>query len=371
MLELIPRGLNIDFVGKAKFCITLSLLIILLGVGSIIVHGGLNEGIDFSGGTLLQLRFSQVANLAGMREALDTIGLGKSIVQHYGDEREVLIRVAQHPGEGQDIGRQVQQAFQERLKDQTIELRRVEVVGAQASADLRRKALFALFYATLFTVAYISWRFEGKLLVSLSMAVILVGVTNGITQLLPGISPAILIVVALAISTALNLILQLRFALAAIVAIYHDLLITVSFLSLFNIEFDLQILAALLTITGYSLYDTIVVFDRIRENIRGRRRENFPVVVNESINQTLSRTVLTSGHTLLVLLALFILGGKVLHGFAFALLAGIMSGTYSTVFIASPILVYWHNLALRFQASGVSLSSVRPPAKRGSSGAAR
>jgi len=364
MLELIPRGLNIDFVGKAKFCITLSLLIILLGVGSIIVHGGLNEGIDFSGGTLLQLRFSQPADLHTVREVLDTLGMGKGIVQHYGDEREVLIRVAQHPGEGQDIGKHVQQAFQERFKEQTIELRRVEVVGAQASADLRRQALFALFYATLFTVAYISWRFEGKLLVSLSMAVILVAVTYGISQWLPGISPAILIVVALVASTALNLILQLRFALAAIVAIYHDVLITVSFLSLFNIEFDLQILAALLTITGYSLYDTIVVFDRIRENIRGRRRENFPVIVNNSINETLSRTVLTSGHTLLVLLALYLLGGEVLHGFAFALLVGMLSGTYSTVFIASPILVYWHTLAARVQAGTLPMSGIR--AKRAS-----
>ena len=356
MLELIPRGLNIDFVGKAKFCITLSLLIILLGVASIIVHGGLNEGIDFSGGTLLQLRFSQPADLHTVREVLDTLGMGKGIVQHYGDEREVLIRVAQHPGEGQDIGKHVQQAFQERFKEQTIELRRVEVVGAQASADLRRQALFALFYATLFTVAYISWRFEGKLLVSLSMAIILVAVTYGISQWLPGVSPAILIVVALVASTALNLILQLRFALAAIVAIYHDVLITVSFLSLFNIEFDLQILAALLTITGYSLYDTIVVFDRIRENIRGRRRENFPVIVNNSINETLSRTVLTSGHTLLVLLALYLLGGEVLHGFAFALLVGMLSGTYSTVFIASPILVYWHTLAARMQAGTLPMS---------------
>ena len=359
MLELIPRGLNIDFVGKAKICITISLLIILLGIGSIIVHGGLNQGIDFSGGTLIQLRFSQPADLHKVREVLDTIGMGKGIVQHYGDEREVLIRVAQHPGAGHDIGKQVQQALQERLKDQTVELRRVEVVGAQASADLRRQALFALFYATLFTVAYISWRFEGKLLVSLSMAVILVGVTYGISQWLPGVSPAILIVVALVVSTALNLILQLRFALAAIVAIYHDVLITVSFLSLFNVEFDLQILAALLTITGYSLYDTIVVFDRIRENIRGRRRENFPVIVNNSINETLSRTVLTSGHTLLVLLALYLLGGEVLHGFAFALLVGMLSGTYSTVFIASPILVYWHTLAARVQAGSLPMSGAR------------
>ena len=375
MLEIIPQGLHIDFVGKAKYFIALSLLLILLGAVSIVLHGGLNEGIDFSGGTLVQLHFAQPVDLGKVRDALETIGMGKGTVQYYynivNDKREVLIRVAQLPGEGHDIGKQVQQALQEHLAGQTVDLRRVEVVGAQASSDLRRKALLALFYATLGTVAYISGRFEGKWIISVSLAAILFVITEGITQWLPGISPAILIVVALVASTAFNLALQLRFALAAIVAIYHDILITVSFLSLFNVEFDLQILAALLTITGYSLYDTIVVFDRIRENLRGQRRENFPVIVNDSINQTLSRTVLTSGHTLLVLLALFILGGKVLHGFAFALLVGIMSGTYSTVFIASPILVYWHNLAMRFQARGMSFTGARPPARRGSSGAAR
>src|SRR5215470_246903 len=371
MLEVIPQGLHIDFVGKAKYFITLSLLLILLGAGSIVWHRGLNEGIDFSGGTLVQLRFSQPVDLGKVRDALETIGMGKGIVQYYGDEREVLLRVAQLPGEGHDIGKQVQQALQEHLAGQTVDLRRVEVVGAQASSDLRRKALLALFYATLGTVAYISGRFEGKWFISVSLAAILFALTYGITQWFPGISPAILIVVALIASTAFNLILQLRFALAAIVAIYHDILITVSFLSLFNVEFDLQILAALLTITGYSLYDTIVVFDRIRENMRGQRRESFPVIVNNSINETLSRTVLTSGHTFLVLLALYLLGGEVLHGFAFALLVGIMSGTYSTVFIASPILVYWHNLAMRFQASGISLSGARSPVRPGSSGAAR
>jgi preprotein translocase subunit SecF len=349
MVELLPQQLNIDFVGKAKFCITLSLLVILLGLGSVIVHGGLNEGIDFSGGTLIQLRFSKPVDLGGVREALATIGFGKGIVQHYGDAHEVLIRVPQHAHEGQDVGKHVQQTLQERLADQTVEVRRVEVVGAQASSDLRRKALFALFYATLGTVAYISGRFEGKWFVALSLAVVLFAVTYGITQGLPGISPAVLIVIALVVATAFNLVLQLRFALAAIVAIYHDVLTTVSFLSLFNIEFDLQILAALLTITGYSLYDTIVVFDRIRENMRGRRREQFPTIVNDSINQTLSRTILTAGHTILVLLALYLLGGEVLHGFAFTLLVGMISGTYSTVFIASPILVYWHTLGIRFQ----------------------
>jgi len=175
----------------------------------------------------------------------------------------------------------------------------------------------------------------------------------------PGHFPAVLIVVALLVSTAFNVLLQLRFALAALVAIYHDVLITISFLSFLYIEFDLQILAALLTITGYSLYDTIVVFDRIRENMRRQRQEHFPAIVNASINQTLSRTVLTSGHTVLVLLALYLFGGKVLHGFAFALLIGMLSGAYSTVFIASPILVYWHRLTANLQAGALSFGMER------------
>jgi preprotein translocase subunit SecF len=369
MLELIPPGLNIDFVSKAKFFITASLLIIVLGVMSLIVRGGFNEGIDFSGGTLVQLRLSQPADLRVIRETLATLGIDTAIVQHYGDEREVLIRVAQHAAAGQDIGKQVQHTLQDRLGGQPIELRRVEIVGPQASADLRQKALFALFYATLGIVAYISGRFEGKWVIAVSLAALLFAITYSLTQWLPGISPAVLIIVALLVSTAFNMLLQLRFALAALVAIYHDVLITASFLSFWHIEFDLQIVVALLTITGYSLYDTIVVFDRIRENMRRQRPEHFPALVNASINQTLSRTVLTSGHTMLVLLALYCFGGKGLHGFAFALLIGILSGTYSTIFIASPILVYWHRLTAKLQAGTFVLGLV--PSHRASESSQR
>jgi len=350
MLELVPPGLQIDFLGKAKVCITVSAVVILIGLASIVFHGGLNEGIDFSGGTLLQLRFSQPAALGAVREALGEVGLGKSIVQHFGDQHEVLIRTVQPPGAGQHIGQQVQKVLQDRLTGQTVELRRVEIVGAQVSADLRRQALFALFYAILGTVVYLSGRFEAKWGVALGLAATLFVITYGITQWLPGISPTILIVVALVVSTVFGLVLDLRYALAAIIAIYHDVLVTVGFLSLFDKEFDLQIVAALLTIIGYSLNDTIVIFDRIRENMRGQRREAFAKVVNDSVNQTLSRTLLTTGHTLLVVVALFLLGGEVLHDFAFALLVGMISGTYSTVYIAGPILVSWHVLASRLQA---------------------
>ena len=360
MLELVPPGLNIDFLGKAKVCITISVVVILIGLASIVLHGGFNEGIDFSGGTLLQLRFSQPAALGEVREALGEVGLGKSIVQHFGDQHEVLIRTGQPPGAGQDIGQQVQKALQDRFPGQTVELRRVEIVGAQVSADLRRQALFALFYAILGTVVYLSGRFEAKWGVALGLAVTLFVITYGITQWFPGVSPTILIVVALVVSTVFGLVLDLRYALAAIIAIYHDVLVTVGFLSLFDKEFDLQIIAALLTIIGYSLNDTIVIFDRIRENMRGQRREAFAKVVNDSVNQTLSRTLLTTGHTLLVVLAIFLLGGEVLHDFAFALLVGMISGTYSTVYIAGAILVYWQALASRLQARPLPFRTTRP-----------
>jgi len=350
MLQLIPPGTNIDFLGKAKVCIAISLVVMFIGLASIVLRGGFSQGIDFSGGTLLQLRFSQPAALSEVREALGELGLGKSIVQHFGDPHEVLIRTAQPPGAGQDIGQQVQKALQDRFAGQAVELRRVEIVGAQASADLRRQALFALFYAILGTVVYLSGRFEGKWGVALGLAVTLFVIIYGITQWFPGISPTILIIVAVVVSTIFGLVLDLRYALAAIIAIYHDILITLGFLSLFDKEFDLQIIAALLTIIGYSLNDTIIIFDRIRENMRSQRREAFAKVVNDSINQTLSRTLLTVGHTLLVVLALFLMGGEVLHDFAFTLLIGFISGTFSTIYVAGPVLVYWQALTGRLQA---------------------
>jgi preprotein translocase subunit SecF len=341
MLEIVPHGLHIDFLSKAKLCIALSLLAILVGMGSIVVHGGLNLGIDFSGGTLLQLRFDQPADLGTIRDVLNQVGLEESLVQHFGDEREVLIRVPQVANETEDIGKQVLSTLQERLPDQRIETRRTEVVGPQVSADLRQKALFAMFYAILAMVIYISGRFEAKWFPALGLAAALFTVTYTITQWIPDVSPAVLIVVALAVTLVFCLLLQLRYALAAIAALIHDVLITVGCFSLLDKAFSLQIIAALLTIIGFSLNDTIVIFDRIRENMHGQRREQYTTVVNASVNQTLSRTILTTGTVLIVVVALLVFGSEVTRDFAFALLVGMIAGTYSTVFIASALLVYW------------------------------
>jgi preprotein translocase subunit SecF len=254
----------------------------------------------------------------------------------------------------------VQQSLQSALPEQTIEVLRAEIVGPQVSADLRQKALLAIFYSVLGIVIYLSGRFEAKWLIAIALAGAIFAVTYPITLWFPGVSPLILIIVALVVTTVFGIVLQLYYALAALMAIYHDVLITVGFLSLFNKEFDLQIVAALLTIIGYSLNDTIVIFDRIRENMRGRRREEFSAVVNRSLNETLSRTILTSGLTLLVVLALFFLGGEVIHGFAFALLVGIIAGVYSTLVIATPLLAYWHQ-RMPFQSARKATATSAPP----------
>jgi preprotein translocase subunit SecF len=345
MLEIIPPGFRIDFLAKAKWAIALSLAVIAVSILSIIAHGGLQLGIDFSGGTLVQLRFSKPADLGPIREALGSLNLGNSVVQHFGDEREVLIRVSEDAEDSGGIGARIQQVLQERLSGQTVEVRRVEVVGPQVSRDLRRQALFALFYAILGIVIYISGRFEAKWFAALGLAVALFAVTYGITQWLPGVSPVVLIVASLVVTVVFCLLLQLRYAMAAIVALFHDVLVTVGFFSLFDIPFNLPIVAALLTIIGYSLNDTIIIFDRIRENMQGQRRDQYAEVVSTSINQTLSRTILTSGTTLIVVFALFILGGEVIHDFAAALIVGIIAGTYLTVFIASYLLVLWNESA--------------------------
>lgn len=360
MLEIIPPGLRLEFIGKAKTGLVVSLAVILIGLISIIARGGLNLGIDFSGGTLLQLRMSEAVDLAAVRETLGSLELSNSVVQHFGDNQEVLIRVPQMGEDGDSkIGTRVQEALKTQLTDETIELRRVEIVGPQVSTDLRRQALFALFYAILGIVIYISGRFEAKWFAALGLAIALFALTYGITQWFPQASPTILIIVSLLVTIVFCLFLQLRYALAAIIALFHDVLITVGFFSLFDKPFDLPIVAALLTIVGYSLNDTIIVFDRIRENMHGRRREDFGASVNESINQTLSRTVLTSGTTLVVVLSLFFLGGEVIHNFAFALLIGVIVGTYSSIFLAAPLLVFWNT-----NATAQRLTLVRPKGTR-------
>jgi preprotein translocase subunit SecF len=341
-MKLIKPGTNINFIGRRKFAYTLSLALIVATFVSLIVRGGPNYGVDFSGGILIQVKLDTKQTPSLIREALEPIQLQDSIIQRFGAEEnnEYLIRLRRMDIQLTGLSDRVENALKNRFGE-GVEIRRVEMVGPKVGKDLRQKALFAIFYAILFIAIYISGRFELKWLMSIIMALALlvtVYVASGF-----GISVTWLIILALLVTLGLCWFLNLKYAMGAIVALIHDVIITVGTFALTDREISLAIIAALLTIVGYSLNDTIVVFDRIRENLSRFRRRGFEEVMNASINETLSRTILTSGTTLLVVAALFVLGGSVIHDFAFALLVGIIVGTYSSIFVASPILLIWES----------------------------
>ena len=297
-MEIIRPGINIDLIGKMKIAAAASLLVVIISILSLILHGGPNLGIDFAGGTLVQIKFSQETSADRIRDSLKTIDLGNSVIQRFGyrDNNEFLIKTEKSSSALKGLSNKIEEALNSSYSNGDFEIRRVEVVGPKVGKDLREKGMLAMLYAVIGILIYVTWRFE------------------------------------------------LRYAVGAVIALLHDVLITVGIFSLLGKEFTLPIIAALLTIIGYSLNDTIVVFDRIRENIKGIRKQPLKDIVNSSINQVMSRTVLTSFTTLLVVLALFIFGGAVIHDFAFALLIGVLIGTYSSIFIASPTILVWESV---------------------------
>lgn len=293
-MQLIKPDTNFDFINKRKLALIASVALILIGLASLAVKGGPNYGIDFAGGTLVQVKFARDTAAGEIKKALGSLELGSPVVQNFGDgENEFLIRVEKSSTELQGLSAQVLQALEAGYEQGQVEIRRVEMVGPQVGKDLRSKGMMAIFWAMVGILIYISIRFE------------------------------------------------FRFAVGAIIALIHDVLITLGAFSLFGKEIDLPIIAAFLAIIGYSLNDTIIVYDRIRENLGKHHKESFSFIVNRSVNETLSRTLLTSGTTLLVVLALFVLGGGVIHNFAFAMLVGVLVGTYSSIFVASPVLIFW------------------------------
>jgi preprotein translocase subunit SecF len=294
-MEFFKPGTKINFMGKIKHALLFSAILILIGIISLLLHGGPNYGIDFAGGTVVQVRFSQPVSPGEVRESLKDVGLSGT-VQRFGAEGvgEYLIRMQTTSSDLEGLSATIESALVERFEGKTVEIRRTEMVGPKVGKDLRKKGLQAIIFALIGILIYVSWRFE------------------------------------------------FRFAVGAVIALIHDVMITVGALSLTNREFSLTVLAALLTIVGYSLNDTIVVYDRIRENMHGSmRREGFEKVVNHSINETLSRTILTGLTTLIVVIILFLIGGGVIHDFSFTLLVGIIIGTYSSIFVASPLVVMW------------------------------
>ena len=339
-MQFIKPGINIDFIGKRRIAFFFSSAMIIATIVLLIWRGGPNYGVDFSGGVLVQVKLPQNTSPSEIKRALRPVQLEDSIVQEFGEheQSEYLIRIRKTNVELTGLSDRVEQALNMAF-GKGVEMRRVEMVGPKVGKDLRQKALFAIFYALLFIAIYISGRFELKWLMSIIMAISLAFVVY-ITSTF-GVSVTWLIVMALLVTLSLCWFLNLKYALGAIIALVHDVTITVGVFALTEREISLSIIAAFLTIVGYSLNDTIIVFDRIRENLRRFRRRPFEQTMNTSINETLSRTILTSTTTLVVVLALFILGGGVIHDFAFALLVGIIVGTYSSIFVASPILLLW------------------------------
>jgi preprotein translocase subunit SecF len=294
-IEFIKSGTNFDFVGKMKIAVACSLAMIFISLASIVLHKGLNYGIDFAGGTLVQIKFQKEPSADAIRSAFKSIGLEDSIIQSFG-ANEVVIRTAELSSDQKGLSGKMEDALANVYDKGTFEIRRVEVVGPKVGSDLTRKAILAIVFSWIGMLIYIAWRFE------------------------------------------------FRYAVGGILALVHDTFITVGIFSLLNKEFDLTIVAALLTIIGYSINDTIVVYDRIRENVRKNVKQSLADTINASINQTLSRTILTAFTVFLVVAVLFLFGGAVIHDFAFALIVGVVVGTYSSIFIASPIVLAFERI---------------------------
>jgi preprotein translocase subunit SecF len=341
-MRFIKPDINIDFVGRKKIAFILSFACIAISLLSLIIHKGPRLGIDFAGGTLVQIKFTSAVQIDDINSGLGNIGLGKSSVQQFGQQtdNEFLIRTETSFRGDEGFTTDIKKALESSTKGE-VEIRRVEMVGPQVGEDLRKKALFAMFYALLFITIYISGRFELKWMLSGVVAAALIGAVYIFN--LFNVSIPFLIGAALIVTLVIFWFLELKYAMGAIVALIHDVIITVGIFSLMDIEFTLPIIAALLTIIGYSLNDTIIVFDRIRENLRRYHKKPLAFIVNRSINETLGRTVLTSMTTLMVVVTLFVLGGGIIHDFAFALIIGVVVGTYSSIYVASPILLAWQN----------------------------
>lgn len=337
--QIIKPNTDYDFVGKRRIAFFLSISLLLIGLLSLAVKGGPKLGIDFAGGVIVQVKFQEEVELSEFTAIMAETDLPALVVQRFGDRSdfEFLLRTSAEDLSPSEVRQIVDDKLTLHYSEDFYIIQRLEMVGPRVGAELRESALHALFFAVLFIAIYISGRFEQKWFVAAFMAA---GLAGGVYLLkLISIPLGFLIFAAMIITLVLCWYLKLNFALGAVLALIHDVLITVGIFSLLNKEFDLTIIAALLTILGYSLNDTIIIFDRIRENLRNKISTSMSRVINVSINQTLGRTIVTSGTTLIVILALLFLGGGIIHDFAFALAVGVVVGTYSSIYVAAPILL--------------------------------
>lgn len=289
-LKLVPQETSIRFMAFRQIAFVVSGILAVLSI-VVFLFLGLNYGIDFKGGTLIEIKTQEeVADISGYRAAIADANVGDYEIQEFGAPNDLLIRIERQPG-----GEEAQQAVIARVKEilgDSVDYRRVEVVGPKVSGELAQTGAIAVLVAIGAVLIYIWFRFEWQ------------------------------------------------FAIGAIAALVHDVLLTIGLFSILQLEFTLSIIAAILTIVGYSLNDTVVVYDRVRENLRRYKKMPLPELLDNSINQTLSRTVLTSVTTLIALLSLYILGGEVIRGFVFAMIWGVIVGTYSSIFIAAPVLTF-------------------------------
>lgn len=343
-MQIIKPGINVDFMGKRYIAFAVSAALLLAGLVAYIVRGGLNYGVDFSGGLMVQIELAGPKDISDIREALEAVNLHESTIQSLGKtaEAEYLIR----SGKLENINREtlsndITKALEARFGEgSVVEVGRLELVGPAVGQILRDKALAAIFYSILLIAVYISGRFEQKWTISIVMAVCFIVVV--LIGLSLGASMTWLILIAFITSLLFCWVLRLRYAMSALLSLIHDTLIVIGAFAITNKEITLTVVAAILTLIGYSLNDTIVTFDRIREHLRSNpEKKSLAEIANRSVNETLSRTILTSGTVFAVIIALYFLGGVVIHDFAFAMLIGTISGVYSTIYIASPFLLLW------------------------------
>lgn len=335
----IKHDTNIDFIGKRYWAYGISIAILLAGLISAIWGNGLKPGIDFAGGVIVQLQFKDAVADDALKGVLTIPQLPGISIQRFGEDgRDYLLRFAsQESGDAAALRTTILETLNKQWPDNPVEIQRLEVVGPKIGADLTNKALSALYYAVLLIAVYISGRFEQRWMAAAIMAAALWGGMYLLSFTSIGMGWQVL--AALIITLAVCFYLRLNYALGAIVGLLHDVFITVGLLSILDVEIDLNVMAAILTIVGYSLNDTIIVYDRLRENLRAAPKLELGALINRSVNQTLSRTILTSGTTFIATLALYVLGGGVIHDFALTMLIGVVVGTFSSIYVSSAILL--------------------------------
>lgn len=341
---LIKETTNIDFIGLRRYAYMFTAAILLVGIIAIAVNKGLHYGVDFAGGVMIQVQFEKDVPDESVKKSLKTLHLPGLAVQKMGNgEKDYMLRFSA-VAEQTNLRADVLTALEKSIPNNEPTIQRMEMVGPKVGKDLSNMAVEALFYSILLITVYISGRFENSWFIAAGIAVFLWGgiwIMDAIAAYwdLTFFNKIYAVAIAMMLTVFLCWKLKLNFALGALLALIHDVVVTLGLLTLMGKEIDLNVIAALLTLVGYSLNDNIVVYDRIRENLKLNSGKDMVTIINLSVNQTLARTIMTSLTTLFACLSLYVLGGSVIHDFALTMLIGIVVGTFSSIFVASPILL--------------------------------